>query len=676
MNSYQFAVQILISAALLITFSTSSARAQLNLGGIKIPRVQLPKGVDIPKIPGISIPQFLTPSSLLNDKAAVTTSVQDAVGEVPFLDDYSPSNFFPLNYCRAGEQGSWILKPGLYGEDLQSYCLHAGTYGPSHGEGYIYGPLKGGRATIIKNILLNSADHLELPQHDVQSFIWAIEARVKFDKMAPNLKAVGQALLSSSDIFDLNGGTLALIPEREQEKLLKNADAAMRPILEAQNQIRSLATQVNVPFAEMEKYAVLEGDPPTNPNNREVPRGRWNYMPDGFFIRYIPAQYSRTHVDVYVPEQYSIKRDERGRIVRVAMDNCVLGITYQPEPIARNASGSLSAYGFDHVNVTTPDNTAAKLFRTTDYRNAGWTFVGRGTDDTLVENTSLSGMAVRVVAMNTLLGQLDSFETQFKDTHRGNWGSDKDIIDLASLRVGIKDAFASNPKFEPAQTHLLERAWQSAFNSWAKGASLQESQRPNNPQLINATVNLASYKIDADTSANSTPSQDIQIAGEVAVPVNTSRQRLGISPRPISPNGPYKLFIYTRGTRDSHGHAFIGLSDGQTTNYFGFYLQSNLIYGTTTGAQGIIQSDNPSDYGIVKEYTISKDGLAAAYQAIIDWNDEYRVTGHNCATFVATVAVASSAVPQDDFNQFWLITPTNLGTYLLSHGGTASGPDQ
>ena len=55
-------------------------------------------------------------------------------------------------------------------------------------------------------------------------------------------------------------------------------------------------------YAELERVAVLLGDPQPDAASRDVPRGRWSYHPGGYFIRFFPRGYNQTLVQVHVPE--------------------------------------------------------------------------------------------------------------------------------------------------------------------------------------------------------------------------------------------------------------------------------------------------------------------------------------------------------------------------------------
>jgi len=143
--------------------------------GVKLPDVfkELPG-----KVPSVE--------KLLEGKPPITTSLADAVTEVPFLDDFDPKDLVRMTVLPRGPRGGFLLKhPGLYQLQAQSYCLHAGTYAPGEGDGYLYAPLEGPRSGVIRRILQNSVAHPQIKQSDIQTLIWAILSRTKLGDMAP-----------------------------------------------------------------------------------------------------------------------------------------------------------------------------------------------------------------------------------------------------------------------------------------------------------------------------------------------------------------------------------------------------------------------------------------------------------------------------------------------------------
>ncbi|MBW1767226.1 MAG: hypothetical protein JRJ65_09285, partial [Deltaproteobacteria bacterium] len=159
---------------------------------------------------------------ILKSKPPITTGISDAVTEVPFLDDFYPEGAVPMGVLPRTPEGGFVLEqPGNYVFESQSYCLKAGTYAPSEGRGgagHLYAPQKGPQVDIIRSILQNSLNHPEIPQHDIQTLLWAVLSRTKIRNMSLRMRLTAAKLLTLKEIFRINGGALGLIPKRLVER--------------------------------------------------------------------------------------------------------------------------------------------------------------------------------------------------------------------------------------------------------------------------------------------------------------------------------------------------------------------------------------------------------------------------------------------------------------------------
>jgi hypothetical protein len=137
----------------------------------------------------------------------------------------------------------------------------------------------------------------------------------------------------------------------------------------------------------------------------------------------------------------------------------------------------------------------------------------------------------------------------------------------------------------------------------------------------------------------------------------------------------YKLTIYVVGVdyfpgthiAEPGGHAWISLSDGETTNYYSFTpLKFSQIIYTPIAVPGILRDAKGRKYDVVKEYIITKEGFQKARQAIVDWNDIYNLEIHNCGTFAVTIGIAAGALPED-IGLTITNNPASLGKYLQGY---------
>jgi hypothetical protein len=241
-------------------------------------------------------------SSLIEGKPPITTSLDDARFGVPEKDTFNPSNPQPLESLERTANGGFILKPGFYEMRVQSYCLHAGTYAPSQGDGYLYAPLEGPARDALVTILRNSVSQPDIQQSDIQMLIWAILARAKFGDLSPTLKTVAARLLSPQQLSELNHRALDVLSSKALETAIAKAPAPVQQALRTEARMRELLSNPLSSYSEVERVAVLPGEAGWGQGSQNVPAGRWSKTPDGYYIRYMPTGYSSTTEQVFVPD--------------------------------------------------------------------------------------------------------------------------------------------------------------------------------------------------------------------------------------------------------------------------------------------------------------------------------------------------------------------------------------
>lgn len=234
-------------------------------------------------------------ASSLIIKEPITTSFKDVK-----QDGAKPADFTPreplrnMNVLTRTTNGGFVLQPGYYSYQSQSYCLKAGTKGPSTGAGYMYAPPMGTADDAVMAIVRNSVSHPNIQQHDIQVLLWAIIAHAKFENMQPGYKLTAALLLTPKQIALLNRTAMDFVPSSARANLPQPLQMA----LEAENKLRAMMYSANTTFAEMESVAVLAG----LVDKDDIESGRWSLHPDGYYVRYLPYTYSSTQVEVYVPQ--------------------------------------------------------------------------------------------------------------------------------------------------------------------------------------------------------------------------------------------------------------------------------------------------------------------------------------------------------------------------------------
>ena len=255
---------------------------------------------------------------LFKKPAAITTSFENVN-----KDGSKMPNFFkleaaqPLYLLPKAPTGGFILCAGYYEMTNKSYCLHAGTFAPSKGDGYMYAPTNGSKKEIVTAILKSAENHPEIDQHKIQILLWAIIAKTKFIDFSTEVKLTAVTLLTKKQLTQLEDGALGFLPDDIINQAKSKLPESVQTVFEAENNIRGLITSGNYTYQEMEKYAILAG---MAPPRTDYPSGIWTLHPDGYYIRYIPSGYSITKVQIYVPKELIISLNGKSLIYDATND--------------------------------------------------------------------------------------------------------------------------------------------------------------------------------------------------------------------------------------------------------------------------------------------------------------------------------------------------------------------
>lgn len=246
---------------------------------------------------------------------AVTTSIKDAYTTAHWLNgvdkQISPNE-------NAGF--SMNLPAGYYTYKFNTFCLHAGTYNPTEGAGYLVAPLKGAKAGLIKDILGRYYEHPEIEQKDVQLLIWGIEAGQKFSSYPADFQYRVAPLLKPEEI--------ALMEVDAKEIAFDLLPQGAKDLLNFYGELRGKLSDVNSTYEDVEQLAVKTGIAPKGKGSKNIDAGVWTSVGDGVYIRCYPQGYRKTDVEIYMPQKTNITKDGNGRITSIAYDNYSIDLNY------------------------------------------------------------------------------------------------------------------------------------------------------------------------------------------------------------------------------------------------------------------------------------------------------------------------------------------------------------
>lgn len=247
---------------------------------------------------GLSLPSRQIAQSLR--KETITTSFSDVDTTQPLPIWFGDTmQAVQISTMPRTDSGAYILSPGFYEMDAQSYCIKAGTYGPSQGDGYGWARLKGPKEDLMRTLLINAQHKKSVKQQDIQLLLWAIIARTRFHDLNLKLQAIAVTLLNPKDILRLNSGAIGFVPKHLLNRATDKLPPVLTQILRAENEMRRMFSNANAVYGDFERLAVLSGMAPVD--RPDIKRGRWSKHPCGYYIRYLPAGYNKTRVQVFVP---------------------------------------------------------------------------------------------------------------------------------------------------------------------------------------------------------------------------------------------------------------------------------------------------------------------------------------------------------------------------------------
>ncbi len=233
--------------------------------------------------------------------AAISTSIKDTLYGIDWFDE---DMFRPE---MAEEMGNSALLPGYYRSTVRSYCLKAGVYGPTKGDGYQIAKLKGRKAKLIHAILEKSVKFPDISQSNVQTLIWGIEAGTKFSEYPLEFQISVKPLLTKKDMLfmqiDFGKMKNKVLPEKVQH------------LMDTYASLRNKMQSAQMKYDEIEAIAVKKGIPPLGFGSKEISKGIWSYIGNGFYLRAFPRGYATTDIELYRPSKFDIKKDKSNRII-------------------------------------------------------------------------------------------------------------------------------------------------------------------------------------------------------------------------------------------------------------------------------------------------------------------------------------------------------------------------
>ncbi|HOX02979.1 MAG TPA: hypothetical protein P5555_11520 [Candidatus Paceibacterota bacterium] len=492
----------------------------------------------------------------------------DQCPDVPFLDRFNPAHWSPLIAAPRTLEGGFVLAPGLWEVELESYCLKTGTPTPREGDGYVAEVMNGPRADIVTKVIRGATLDPSIDQESAQVLLWAIILRTPLSGLPDPLQSLAAELLSPDDLERLDAA--AELKGRQKvaytRRFMRAWGAPYENLpLEVRESLgwdeeaeQGLAESMELSYEDIQALAFAAAPPsgPTEPP-RFIPYGRWSWMPEdgeppgGFMIRYLVGGYTETLVQVCVPETISVETDAWGRITRIAdLEGAEIRTTYDDgvPPLEVGGESGLKGYAFGQIAIVGPrDEGDPRRLLTASHSGIGWTLAGTFQGGGTTENQGRFADATHRYAWALLeKAELDRLDAELTRVHPGRppgpASSAARLMNLANYCEALRLALAAAILEEdPAYPHLADRlglayrAWIAEFATFCRGQAAAGASGAASGSIIGRPTVAA---------AGAPPKPDIldrtvfrlmdfifSTRQYAAQPANSSSQNIGLSGR-------------------------------------------------------------------------------------------------------------------------------------------------
>ena len=487
MNPLHFARSPGLKAAVLCLAATFLITSQCpaDFWG-EVLKGRVPKGSDV---------AWEVAQQLVKRKPRVTSSIADAATDVWMLDGFSPADVpVQMSKLPIGTGGSFVLdQPGFFSLKANAYSVSPGLSESYPSDGYVYAPLHGPCSDVARKIVKKYGGDPNTAREKIQRLLWGISSLSNLGDLAPDIRSMAYDCLSEQEcklvdstglgsVYDLvknissiEGSPIDFFDPSSQvvDKLSENA----RSVLQAEWRLREMLKDAGATYSALEAEAIRPGRLKAEFASREIPVGRWSYHPNGYFIRYMPADYTTVRVQVSLPGFCTVERDSLGRITKIAGDSGDrIDIGYDDQAETAADESGVKAYGFAHAAFvrTLPLSPDLVVTQEMKVEGNGFAIVGMPSKKKCDKWSpgKVTGLADRY---HLAYESRESIESVLKGAsglrpsgrQPAPSGSEQELVDLAGCILGLKsmiaDSSAARDTWAADHLSLAYEAWEDAF---------------------------------------------------------------------------------------------------------------------------------------------------------------------------------------------------------------------
>ncbi len=226
----------------------------------------------------------------------ITTSFKNPLGKAVPAEAVTFLDAKPLDQQPRAPGGGYVLAPGSYEMEVETYALSPGKAAGGERTSYLAAELEGPRAKIVAKVLERASWRPDVFQEETQQIIWAIATRAWLNPAHPTISVTLHIVLDDAELNQINANAVLAYRDDTMQRMLKKVPPEAHEALIAQNKMRRLFLAPNASYADMEAVAV----PRLGDEGRGA--GTWTDTGRGYLIRFLPRNYRQATVQIVVPE--------------------------------------------------------------------------------------------------------------------------------------------------------------------------------------------------------------------------------------------------------------------------------------------------------------------------------------------------------------------------------------
>ena len=180
----------------------------------------------------------------------------------------------------------------------------------------------------------------------------------------------------------------------------------LKIVVDFYSDLRTKISNVNASYEDIEQFAVKTGIAPIGKGSKNISAGVWTSIGNGAYMRCFPEGYRKSNVEIYIPSDVNIQKDNNGNIISLDDGSSRIDFNYEPgsnkfkTAVLKNLSTGEETTLENNISDDAGINSGTDEFISLVKKSFGKKKSGRLEGDALKELKSLKSMEL---SLNSLV---------------------------------------------------------------------------------------------------------------------------------------------------------------------------------------------------------------------------------------------------------------------------------